>query len=574
MNLSTILNTAWMWKCRREKGVLEQSTHRVAETQASLLDHVLSCNTDSVYGTRYHFEEISTPSEFQRTVPLSTYESYEEYVRQIAQGDKNILTREDVVLFEPTSGSTSGEKLIPYTATLRAQFQRAVSAWIADLMISHPGARRGRAYWSISPNLEGERCSVGGIPIGFETDAAYLGLVDRLLAQKLFVVPSAAGTIRVMDDFRYYSLLHLVAAADLALISVWSPTFLTTLLEPLEEWSSRLCADIREGTLSLPSLSRSSKSSDLPLGFRANPRRADHLEEILLSNLSMPDKMGRIWPRLALISCWTDAAASIFVPRVRNLFPEVSLQPKGLLATEAFVSIPIEGLEGAVLAINSHFFEFQEVNEESEKEDTNTAPFLAHELSIGKQYATIVTTGGGLYRYQMHDLVEVVGYWNECPLLIFIGRLNHTCDLVGEKLQELHVRQVLDGVWAAHGFRPEFSLLLPTEQRIPGYRLYIQGNEIPLRGRLRAALTHDIQRGLEENPYYLHACQFGQLSTVEVHLLRPTAPSAWSIYEAFSTSNGQKAGDIKPTVLESRPGYLELFSKLERYDVYAETDSK
>ena len=73
------------------------------------------------------------------------------------------------------------------------------------------------------------------------------------------------------------------------------------------------------------------------------PRRAAILEDIGGSGGSLADKVRLIWPRLALISCWTDAAAGQFLPQLRELFPTIEIQPKGLLATEAFVSFPLVG---------------------------------------------------------------------------------------------------------------------------------------------------------------------------------------------------------------------------------------
>ena len=74
--------------------------------------------------------------------------------------------------------------------------------------------------------------------------------------------------------------------------------------------------------------------------------------------MSLPEKIRQTWPRLALISCWTDAAAGQFVPEVKRMFPDVEIQPKGLLATEGFVSLPIQA--GSALALRCHFFEFEE----------------------------------------------------------------------------------------------------------------------------------------------------------------------------------------------------------------------
>jgi hypothetical protein len=66
-----------------------------------------------------------------------------------------------------------------------------------------------------------------------------------------------------------------------------------------------------------------------------------------------------LWPALRLLSCWADGPAAGYAERVSAaLFSDVRLQPKGLLATEAFVSLPMAGADGGVLAVRSHFFEF------------------------------------------------------------------------------------------------------------------------------------------------------------------------------------------------------------------------
>src|SRR6185503_4354596 len=102
-----------------------------------------------------------------------------EYIERIGAGEKEVLTADPVNLLEPTSGSSGAVKLIPYTASLRAQFQRGIDAWIGDLLNAFPAVRHGRAYWSISPAFGIQRKSRGGIPIGFDDDTAYLGRVER-----------------------------------------------------------------------------------------------------------------------------------------------------------------------------------------------------------------------------------------------------------------------------------------------------------------------------------------------------------------------------------------------------------
>ena len=283
----------------------------------------------------------------------------------------------------------------------------------------------GRAYWSISPAFGPRRRTSGGIPIGFDTDADYLGGAARWLLKRLLAVPAEVAQAADIDAFRAGTLRHLLGAADLTLMSVWSPTFLPALLGPLEAEHDRLCFGIEQ-------MGAASRAAELRAIFRASSPLAE--------------KLRRIWPRLALISCWADAGSARYLPPLQELFPAVEIQPKGLLATEGCVSFPLSGRPAPVLAIRSHFFEFQEL-------DSPDRLRLAHELERGGRYRVVLTTAGGLYRYQLRDEIEIVGFENQCPLLRFLGRADGGCDLVGEKLAEPHVRGVLDRLLDGRGLR-------------------------------------------------------------------------------------------------------------------------
>jgi hypothetical protein len=67
-----------------------------------------------------------------------------------------------------------------------------------------------------------------------------------------------------------------------------------------------------------------------------------------------------------------------------------------------------------------------------------------------------------------------------------------------------------------------------------------------------------------ENPYYRHAVAAGQLAPVEVTALDPAGNSAWRLYERRCLAEGQKCGSIKPTALDRRTGWPEVFTCLER----------
>src|SRR5260370_4897369 len=141
MRVAAWLNAEWMWKCAGEASAFRRAARRPAECQAEVLAAILRRNRDTEFGQAHGFSRIVPKLQFgnetrayQERVPLSSYEDYQESIQRIARGHHGILTADRVELLEPTSGTTRGEKLIPYTATLPRQFQRAVASWVYDLL--------------------------------------------------------------------------------------------------------------------------------------------------------------------------------------------------------------------------------------------------------------------------------------------------------------------------------------------------------------------------------------------------------------------------------------------------------
>ncbi|HXQ35047.1 MAG TPA: GH3 auxin-responsive promoter family protein, partial [Anaerolineales bacterium] len=343
-----------------------------------------------------------------------------EYIARIGDGQPSVLTAEPVRKFELSSGSTAASKLIPYTNRLKSEFQRGIAPWIHNLYKNLPDLLDGPAYWSITPLVDGKRFTPAGIPIGFESDSEYLRLFGKWLVDSVMAVPNDVKNISDVDSFRFITLLYLLCQPELRLISVWNPTYLSLLLASLPERWESLLSDIECGTVSLP---------DVELHFAPRPALAR-----TLGRLSPTDYVS-IWPNLRLISSWKDGPSAPYARQLEALFPGVQLQAKGLLATEAFVSIPIAGVPegGSVLSVNSHFFEF--INDSGE-------PLLAHQIEKGKTYSVVVTTGGGFYRYQLHDVIEVIGHWKQIPSIRFVGKEAHISDWFGEKLEERFVANV------------------------------------------------------------------------------------------------------------------------------------
>jgi hypothetical protein len=122
-----------------------------ARTQRALLLQTLRANADTAYGRARGFADIHSVRDYQARVPTCDADSLRPWTDRVAAGERCALTAQPVDAFERSSGSTSGDKHIPYTPSLRAQFNAATSPWLLDMHLRHPALWGRRSYWSISP---------------------------------------------------------------------------------------------------------------------------------------------------------------------------------------------------------------------------------------------------------------------------------------------------------------------------------------------------------------------------------------------------------------------------------------
>jgi hypothetical protein len=464
---------------------------------------VLRKNETCVYGKKFGFHKIKNITEYQKAVPLTTYEDYLPFIEKIKNGEQNILTSEPVLLLEPTGGSTSATKLIPYTKSLQVEFQKGIKPWLYDLYTQNPELNWGKSYWSITPATMPKKYTKGGLPIGFAEDSEYLGGLGKRLLKHVLVVPDEIVQEKNMANFYKKTALALLKCRNLIFISIWNPSLLILILKYIEENLAELLLD-------------------LPWSRRTEAEK--------YSEAKAYDKL---WPYLKVISCWGDAHAHLYFQKLQGLFPQVYLQPKGLLATEGFVSFPLTGEKGARLSLNSHFFEFISPK--------NKQIYLAHELTPGQEYEVVITTSGGLYRYQLNDLIEVIGFQGPFPLLKFKGKGDKVCDLFGEKLHEDFLKNIMDSL----GLKDVFYMFAPEKN---GYVLYIQTEQ---------SIPHNLDEMLRTNFHYDYCRKLGQLQAVKVFKL---TGDPLQEYLRECVRRGQKLGDIKPTVLHLESGWDQVFT--------------
>ncbi|KKB64418.1 auxin-responsive GH3-related protein [Robbsia andropogonis] len=486
--------------------------------QTRRLAQLLEAGCDTAFGRQHGFAEIESAEQYREHVPIRDTAAFLPWLERAALDPEPVLTSDRPMFFERTSGSTAHNKLIPYTPAFLRELQRAMIVWLAGMAREHPGITTGRAYWSMSPALQAPGSTPNGIAIGSASDLDYLGTSSAAaLAATLLVPPLESAPVA----WRRQTLRALVADETLAMLSVWSPTFLTSLLRPLfspsEPDSMRDLAWIEE---------------NLPAARAAALRKA-----------AASGRCDALWPRLAAVSSWMDGPSRVYAESLRTRFPAaVQWLPKGLFATEGIVSIPYGEGAGCPLAINSHYLEF--VFDDGRVSDVSG-------LALGDEASVLLTTGGGLYRYAIGDRIRVTRFAGRTPCITFVGRAGASCDLVGEKLDE---RMVEEALGPAFAIGASACLVPDAKADVPHYVTLLAGitpeRAETLRDAIEARLNHVF--------HYAHARRMGQLGPLRVRGLSDSATGLGDLLQYAAERSGLRAGDVKPRLLITRPPMAEL----------------
>ena len=614
-----ILNKLFIFFCKKSyKDFVSniKSKSKIRETQVKILLEILKTNKNTEYLKNFETgsqilnveNEKELIEKFQNKIPIVNYEDIKEFVEKEKSGENNVLLSDKIKLFELTSGSTSDVKYIPYTEKFLKSYMNGVFAWIYNLYQNNKRLFLGSSYWSVSPILKREAVTSGGIRVGIEDDTSYFDKVSAFFLNKLFTVPKEIKSIQNMEDFLLITAVFLLLSENLAMISVWSPSFLMILLDFIEKNYKVICQIVKSEDLGTEFfadknlenkkyfqiiqkkyrklweknrskflinyfekyekniLSKNDKTQNLEITEKNNEN------EIMAENKNLETKSGNkivenfmdysvIWEKLSLVSCWADSDSyEIFIKLKEKLnFDKKNMnlkfQGKGLMSTECIVSFPLENVEnGSVAAYNSFFYEFIQVSDDKLE---NRSPKLLDELELGERYCVVVTTNAGLYRYNTNDIVEVTGFYHKIPIVKFVGRINNFSDIVGEKLKNSFVEKQVLTTLEENNIKGEFLLFAPVKNET-GEIFYTLFLEIKKDGRKFnwKQIENEINSSLCKAFHYEYAYKLGQLGKVRVFLIEKDGLKTYTAEK----SKKQKIGDIKYRLLDKNFGWENKFA--------------
>ena len=348
-------------------------------TQFGVWQDLLAAGQYTDFGRRHSFARIQSLAEYKKQVPIQEYNDLKPYIERMMKGEQHVLWNTPVLWFAKSSGTTSEKsKFIPVSdESLKDNHYRASKDVLSFYYATHP----------YSDLLTGKGLVIGG-----------------------------SHQINQLNGEVHYGDLSAVILQNSPFWSNWlrTPDLSIALMDEWEEKIERLAqSTVHENVTSM---------AGVPTWLIVLLKR--------ILEITGKQTIQEVWPSLEL---YLHGGVS-FVP-YRDQFSRLIGKPINYLemynASEGFFAAQDEiGTEGMLLMCDHGiFFEFLPV-EEADKPQPRTLQL--NEVELGKNYAPVITTNGGLWRYLIGDTVQ---FTSLKPFRIKVsGRIKHYINAFGEEV--------------------------------------------------------------------------------------------------------------------------------------------
>ena len=450
---------------RRAKANFVKKTRQTEAVQEQFLYSLLLAYQDTELGRKYKLSEIKTIDQFRERIPVLPYSSYEPLTERIAGGEKNILTSDPVVYLNLTSGSTAKKKLIPVTKRFQNSLRQANLTSIGFLSeaLQARGLKFGKLLATNSVQLLGR--TSGGIEYG----PASVGVLrmGKFLYEQLFAHPYE--TLQPADSLtrHYICLLFALQEPSMQGMGANFPMLILRTCNYLEQYALDLIQDLETGAIASWLNLEPEIRARLERRWSANPGRAARVREIWKSEGRLTPNL--VWPNLSFVATARGGTSDFYFERFPTYFQDTPGFGAVYSSAEGTFSIYHDlNDDGSILAIESGFFEFIP---EDQWEVEHPKTLLATEVKVGERYRILMTNYSGFYRYDIGDVVEVLGFYEQAPLLVFRHRRGGLLSSTTEKTTEFHVTQVMQALQQEFSLPLEDFCITLSENDIPAHYL-------------------------------------------------------------------------------------------------------
>lgn len=349
------------------------------DSQREVLQDLITSAQYTEFGRKYNFSELFTVRDFKQSVPVHEYDDLKPYIQRIMDGEQNILWNTPISWFAKSSGTTSDKsKFIPVTEE--------------SLQDCHYQAAKDVLTFYYNFNPDSDLLTGKGLVIG------------------------GSHTIHKVNEEVHYGDLSAVLLQNSPFWGHWirTPELSIALMD---EWESKIemlaTTTIKENVTSI---------SGVPTWTMVLFKRI----------LEMTGKscIADIWPSLEL---YIHGGVS-FTP-YRDQFHKLIGKKIHYLemynASEGFFAAQDNPSEEGMLLFVDHgvFMEFMPIDQYGKKHPVTVG---LEGVEVGKNYALIISTNGGLWRYLLGDTVQFTAVY---PFKVKVsGRLKHYINAFGEEV--------------------------------------------------------------------------------------------------------------------------------------------
>ena len=537
------------------KKYLSQSK-RADKVSEKMLLKLVKKNKDTVFGKKYDFANIHTIEEYQKKVPYTTYEDYQEYLDRTAEtSEQNFITADKISFFAKTSGTTGVTKRIPVVDDSYKPYMGCVASYYT--MLFREMKKRGIILGKGLNTTETE-CTFtkGGIREGFISSYA-LSSADVVMST--ICLPKEISGYGDNVDMKYIKARYSLQDPDLVFLMAIFMSNLCDLMKYIFDNYQMLVNDIRTGKIDESVNIPPDLKEKLEKNLVPDPERAEQLTQIFVNE---PNKeiIPKIWKKMSIIVAIGTGEFTPFTEKMKYYCGEDIAFSYGMYAaSEAAVATAMDVEEkNYMLAIDGGFFEFLPIDDE------DATPLLLHQLEVGKLYEVIITNRSGLYRYRIKDVIRVTGYHNKTPLIQFAYRKEQLINITGVKLTIEHITT------AIKNFQKQIGV------SISDYSLYTDTDFTPWRIVAFIEFDKDIPENMESevreffdeeltkvNAEYGRMLKIGECSNSFVCSVKK---GTYAEYRKWKIKNGASENQVKTVRFIDSKEKLDFFkSRTEHY---------
>jgi hypothetical protein len=544
-----------------KKGLREmtRASKNGKKAQAGILRHILAVSKDTVYGKEHHFDEIlaaGTPEElfslYRKNVAINEYEDLRPYIERHKNGEADILFPGKPKMYGTTSGTTKEPKWIPVTDEYyREVYKKMNQMWFYTLLKNKPRVFYGPCASFIGKAVEGS--APDGTVYG-----SVSGLMQRDIPEFLKVLHTAPSDVFQIADYRarYYAIMRMGIERDAHLFIAANPSTLVEMQNNANEFFDEYCEDIEHGTVSEKFPIPDDIRSVMVAYTKPNPARAAELRKLKERYGTVLPK--HYWPNMQIVNVWFCGNTRIYFEKIRDLFPPACVFHEfSYVSTECKAGLVLKSnTQDTVFFGHKNYFEFIH---ESDMDNPNPKVYQLYEVTEGQRYCMVVTTSAGLYRYNMTDLLEITGYYNEFPTAKFVQKVNGTISLTGEKL---HERQFIEAV---HETEKKTGKTVPffvgfADPQKSCYQFYYEFANQNISAAEAEAFTVCVDTFLQEyNPEYREKRASNRVKAPETALL---GPDSFERFKAACIDRGYRDGQFKLNLLMQDEKRHAMFREL------------